>query len=135
MLFYFFFLMIRRPPRSTRTDTLFPYTTLFRSVLHADARRLQLRLHPGSPVCLRGQAAVIRKAGARGGETPDGHRAGDQEENQDRAGAERHLAGDLQFVEVLHRDLPSWRPAAGADRMSSDGWLPDRTSTRLNCSH
>src|SRR3546814_3377862 len=26
----FFFLMIRRPPRSTRTDTLFPYTTLFR---------------------------------------------------------------------------------------------------------
>src|SRR3546814_13863190 len=27
----FFFLMIRRPPRSTRTDTLFPYTTLFRS--------------------------------------------------------------------------------------------------------
>src|SRR3546814_4221279 len=33
---YFFFLMIRRPPRSTRTDTLFPYTTLFRS----DARPL-----------------------------------------------------------------------------------------------
>src|SRR3546814_5258710 len=29
----FFFLMIRRPPRSTRTDTLFPYTTLFRSIL------------------------------------------------------------------------------------------------------
>src|SRR6056297_2431843 len=29
--FFFFFLMIRRPPRSTRTDTLFPYTTLFRS--------------------------------------------------------------------------------------------------------
>src|SRR3546814_7199957 len=28
---YFFFLMIRPPPRSTRTDTLFPYTTLFRS--------------------------------------------------------------------------------------------------------
>src|SRR3546814_6245925 len=27
----FFFLIIRRPPRSTRTDTLFPYTTLFRS--------------------------------------------------------------------------------------------------------
>src|SRR3546814_16258047 len=36
ILFYlmymdFFYLMIRRPPRSTRTDTLFPYTTLFRS--------------------------------------------------------------------------------------------------------
>src|SRR3546814_3945007 len=31
-----FFLMIRRPPRSTRTDTLFPYTTLFRSDQNAD---------------------------------------------------------------------------------------------------
>src|SRR3546814_18823251 len=31
MVFVVFFLMIRRPPRSTRTDTLFPYTTLFRS--------------------------------------------------------------------------------------------------------
>src|SRR3546814_20590527 len=30
-LFFVFFLMIRRPPRSTRTDTLFPYTTLFLS--------------------------------------------------------------------------------------------------------
>src|SRR3546814_9107961 len=29
---FVFFLMIRRPPRSTRTDTLFPYTTLFRSI-------------------------------------------------------------------------------------------------------
>src|SRR3546814_9938067 len=33
MLYTFFFVMIRRPPRSTRTDTLFPYTTLFRSRL------------------------------------------------------------------------------------------------------
>src|SRR3546814_13659164 len=39
----FFFLIIRRPPRSTRTDTLFPYTTLFRSACDdaADHR------HPG----------------------------------------------------------------------------------------
>src|SRR3546814_1005002 len=33
---FFFFLMIRRPPRSTRTDTLFPYTTLFRLVRAVD---------------------------------------------------------------------------------------------------
>src|SRR3546814_8490413 len=33
MIYFFFFLMIRRPPRSTRTDTLFPYTTLFRSLV------------------------------------------------------------------------------------------------------
>src|SRR3546814_5216042 len=37
-VFFFFFLMIRRTPRSTRTDTLFPYTTLFRS---AECRGLQ----------------------------------------------------------------------------------------------
>src|SRR3546814_2434375 len=39
----FFFLMIRPPPRSTRTDTLFPYTTLFRS-LGAPVRLLRLDL-------------------------------------------------------------------------------------------
>src|SRR3546814_3535608 len=41
MLFFvfFFFLMIRRPPRSTRTDTLFPYTTLFRSSGGTEGRR------------------------------------------------------------------------------------------------
>src|SRR3546814_15108499 len=36
--YLFFFLMIRRPPRSTRTDTLFPYTTLFRSGQRQRAR-------------------------------------------------------------------------------------------------
>src|SRR3546814_15474187 len=40
----FFFLMIRRPPRSTRTDTLFPYTTRFR----ADDRAQPARLVPGA---------------------------------------------------------------------------------------
>src|SRR3546814_13986539 len=35
----FFFLKVRRPPRSTRTDTLFPYTTLFRSPRHPPHRR------------------------------------------------------------------------------------------------
>src|SRR3546814_2235531 len=48
-----FFLMIRRPPRSTRTDTLFPYTTLFRSfysiawavALFADLLEIPARVH------------------------------------------------------------------------------------------
>src|SRR3546814_36932 len=53
--------MIRRPPRSTRTDTLFPYTTLFRSpgrqlrlqrLLHS-AEPVQLLLPPGLPARLR----------------------------------------------------------------------------------
>src|SRR3546814_6038379 len=49
----FVFLMIRRPPRSTRTDTLFPYTTLFRSptegpdVIEVD--RTKLRIQIGNP--------------------------------------------------------------------------------------
>src|SRR3546814_13809415 len=56
---YVFFLMIRRPPRSTLTDTLFPYTTLFRSsekrsllvsqhrfqFAHGSGNRLVDRLH------------------------------------------------------------------------------------------
>src|SRR3546814_20500234 len=49
--------MIRRPPRSTRTDTLFPYTTLFRSVC-ADA--------PVGPVALLPLPAVILGAGGAG---------------------------------------------------------------------
>src|SRR3546814_18775683 len=39
LLVVFFVLMIRRPPRSTRTDTLFPYTTLFRSPSAQGERR------------------------------------------------------------------------------------------------
>src|SRR3546814_16057283 len=60
---FFFFLMLRRPPRSTRTDTLFPYTTLFRSVLeYCEMRRLQDRraprlavggVEPAGPIQLR----------------------------------------------------------------------------------
>src|SRR3546814_2472822 len=43
--------MIRRPPRSTRTDTLFPYTTLFRSFVkrsmpHANSARFHQLLYP-----------------------------------------------------------------------------------------
>src|SRR3546814_727707 len=41
---YFFFLMIRRPPRSTRTDTLFPYTTLFRSHSGQAAKACRTRI-------------------------------------------------------------------------------------------
>src|SRR3546814_5803848 len=61
---FFFFLMNRRPPRSTRTDTLFPYTTLFRSVAEeprdqfAEGRRHQ---------CAHREAGVdVREVRARG---------------------------------------------------------------------
>src|SRR3546814_17431579 len=46
---YFFFLMLRRPPRSTRTDTLFPYTTLFRSLLIDSARLLAVTMISPAP--------------------------------------------------------------------------------------
>src|SRR3546814_393490 len=47
-----FFLMIRRPPRSTQTDTLFPYTTLFRSE-HHQRRVIHRHADAGGIVLLR----------------------------------------------------------------------------------
>src|SRR3546814_9974123 len=41
--------MLRRPPRSTRTDTLFPYTTLFRSVQHCLCTAVPQRERSGQP--------------------------------------------------------------------------------------
>src|SRR3546814_6180564 len=49
--------MMRRPPRSTRTDTLFPYTTLFRSTVVGQRSRDALHLrsrHAGHPLGLLG---------------------------------------------------------------------------------
>src|SRR3546814_2498600 len=46
----FFFLIDRPPPRSTRTDTLFPYTTLFRSGQVRGRRRRRLRGVPRLPL-------------------------------------------------------------------------------------
>src|SRR3546814_6408868 len=64
MIFYiasvFVFLIIRRPPRSTRTDTLFPYTSLFRSQLdrgpvrHERLRRAGVAVLPGQGVDVLG---------------------------------------------------------------------------------
>src|SRR3546814_12211473 len=57
--FYIFFLMIRRPPRSTRTDTLFPYTTLFRSQYANACGAFAVSRHgcaPAIPWATRGEA-------------------------------------------------------------------------------
>src|SRR3546814_19810622 len=51
-VFVFFFLMIRRPPRSTRTDTLFPYTTLFRSSLRSPSEGRDHVEEPAKPALL-----------------------------------------------------------------------------------
>src|SRR3546814_5226663 len=81
--FLIFFLMIRRPPRSTRTDTLFPYTTLFRSVVgdRAEARaafddaviapgEIRVAHHPGVGQIECG-ARHHRVEALGGGEAPD----------------------------------------------------------------
>src|SRR3546814_7060368 len=79
-IYYFcFFLMIRRPPISTRTDTLFPYTTLFRSS--------------------RPRAARLRRGGGRDGAArPAARRLRQGEREADRGGAEG-AAGDARSEE------------------------------------
>src|SRR3546814_14526270 len=63
---FFFFLMIRRPPRSTRTDTLFPYTTLFRSArtMRRHLGRARHRNDPGIRIDRRPRRADGRARGA-----------------------------------------------------------------------
>src|SRR3546814_14681892 len=64
IVFAFFVIMIRRPPRSTRTDTLFPYTTLFRSrALREKAGDARQRLRIGGHV----DAETVHSGGNRRG--------------------------------------------------------------------
>src|SRR3546814_7070096 len=53
--------MIRRPPRSTRTDTLFPYTTLFRSLSYTTFGYSDLDVSPS------GASVTVRNTGTRAG--------------------------------------------------------------------
>src|SRR3546814_2173039 len=76
---FFFFLMIRRPPRSTRTDTLFPYTTLFRSRTLATARHA------------RAQCRDARHADPRGGDRRQGIQQDADAEPDRAAGADRQF--------------------------------------------
>src|SRR3546814_18482259 len=68
--FLVFFLMLRRPPRSTRTDTLFPYTTLFRSATDTPAiisisnfkggvAKTTLALHAAQHFAIRGYRVLL----------------------------------------------------------------------------
>src|SRR3546814_14878196 len=56
--------MIRRPPRSTRTDTLLPYTTLFRSVdtAHLDPRTVEIGVEQGHAIGGTGAIGLRRRA-------------------------------------------------------------------------
>src|SRR3546814_5582151 len=75
---FIFFLRIRRPPRSTRTDTLFPYTTLFRSrgvredsVAPPTARERTVDgVHPPQPPRSKAWTGALRPSQTRDAATP-----------------------------------------------------------------
>src|SRR3546814_14730222 len=102
--------MLRRPPRSTRTDTLFPYTTLFRS-------ERELVLLEGNGMRLRFDDGEIHEL------LPPHDRL--------RFSGERSLVGEL--IDGPTRDFNlMWR----RDAVDAQLWhRPDRKSTRLNSSH
>src|SRR2546430_12144272 len=67
LILFFFFLMIRRPPRST----LFPYTTLFRSLDRAHARRHRRAMVTADPAGRVGGVHAVRAAPSRPRHLPD----------------------------------------------------------------
>src|SRR3546814_14148357 len=120
--------MIRRPPRSTRTDTLFPYTTLFRSRAAGAARHLRsvsrqpraLGL-PLPPVVSHGSGHV-----PRGGGVMTMHRR-----NTSTAPHRSVLLAAL----LLALPLAATAQSAPASSSTSSMDMRDRKSTRLNSSH
>src|SRR3546814_20174022 len=101
--FVFFFLMIRRPPRSTRTDTLFPYTTLFRSAWQRRAERsppvplwerLQPRALDSSPCEGRGRLGGGSHGSRRCLKTPQPSSAFAREELAARGRSRSHNSTD-----------------------------------------
>src|SRR3546814_13517875 len=100
--------MIRRPPRSTRTDTLFPYTTLFRS----EHRLVQIE----QPVVERQRARPVA-LGAGGGEIGakarcdiggdrDAARAAHDSVREPQVVVARELAEVLARARTVHRNAP-----------------------------
>src|SRR3546814_9893692 len=113
---YFFFLMIRRPPRSTRTDTLFPYTTLFRSMWDADDTRYIDYVGSWGPAILgHAHPEVIRAV---------------QEAAVDGLSFGAPTEAEIEIAEAIAARMPSIEKV----RLVSSG-TEDRKSTRLNSSH
>src|SRR3546814_6607470 len=124
MFGYFFFLMIRRPPRSTRTDTLFPYTTLFRSAAMTRRRAGQLQISRRL-VEARLVGEDADRPAKRSAAVKRALRAAQHFDAIDIVKLEirlRRSLGDGCFVDID----PDGRLLAGVE---------DRKSTRLNSSH
>src|SRR3546814_2981319 len=115
--------MLRRPPRSTRTDTLFPYTTLFRSFVAQQQARPRHRRKGGGDLDLR----IILPARPFPGVGP----AMVEHIFALAVGlaVKRRGSGDPPVRPVDHQR--QGLPAA----MAADAAGPDRKSTRLNASH
>src|SRR3546814_4957996 len=115
----FFFLMIRRPPRSTRTDTLFPYTTLFRSYLQVmDWDKLQYFLFVA-------RHGTLARAGAA--------------LHVDATTVSRRVSAlEASLGQTLFERAPSGFVLTAAGRAlvpHAEAMAADRKSTRLNSSH
>src|SRR3546814_685139 len=102
----FFFLMIRRPPRSTRTDTLFPYTTLFRSAADTAGDILERNGAGQPPIAVPG-----------GGEHREA-RIGNR--HQDEAQQHRALHPHLRIKHAADEDTDEIGPEAEADIVDGD---------------
>src|SRR3546814_5997376 len=121
--------MIRRPPRSTRTDTLFPYSTLFRSgevVGGAGDRGVEHRIGAGDVSAHQHQVAILfierpELTEARGGGGMFGVDRIDHRARQRSRDVDRGI--NALFGELARQD----------DMAVDDG--SDRKSTRLNSSH
>src|SRR3546814_17582801 len=107
--------MIRRPPRSTRTDTLFPYTTLFRSARsghRADAGSIAAPVrHAGEPGQVRRDCPHDPAAPGADRQRPDRAWAHDAQQAGPRA---------TDSVEPSPRGLLQASPEPGAQRLIAD---------------
>src|SRR3546814_8660312 len=117
--------MIRRPPRSTRTDTLFPYTTLFRSVVRADRPRKD-QLRPAGPVAF---GRLDRPAGLHVDTARPGHVDEVLRRNQFAVAAIDDV--EETVLRCLHDHLARF----AVDVQVGEDQALDRKSTRLNSSH
>src|SRR3546814_12075214 len=130
LILLFFIFMIRRPPRSTRTDTLFPYTTLFRSPapLEAGQRLEGLGFDPVEP-----GIEVIGKGRVDGDRA--GRNRGHPRDVADPVAVHLLLRPDDQHVADPGAVEPRRQPGVARAYRGVDRHAPNQKSTRLNSSH
>src|SRR3546814_17068640 len=94
--------MIRRPPRSTRTDTLFPYTTLFRSLLRGTGLEYDTESRGHTAEMFGQEAANFRRTWQRLKEDSDAHEGPAKKAIEFQA---RRLCKEFLLKEIAKRSL------------------------------